>query len=106
MKLPPKARLAMQTIVGVALGAAFDSSLWQKFATSPVTVTALLVFTTLATWSSIQFLRRSAGYSPVTSFFAAVPGGCAPSPREPTHQRHPVPTADEAAGRHVRWGPG
>lgn len=76
MKLPPTARLVMQAIVGVALGAAFDSTLWDKILRFPLTVSALLVFTAAATGASILFLRKFAGYGATTSFFAAVPGGC------------------------------
>ena len=75
LALPPRLRLAWQTVVGVALGAAFEPSLWDRLLRFSSTLSLLLVATAAATSLGAAMLRRFAGYAPATAFFAAVPGG-------------------------------
>jgi membrane AbrB-like protein len=75
LALPPRLRLAWQTLIGVALGAAFEPSLWDRLLRFSSTLAGLLLATAAATAAGGFFLRRVARYAPATAFFAAVPGG-------------------------------
>ena len=75
LALPPRLRLTWQTVVGVALGAAFEPSLWDRMLRFSSTLSLLLLATAAATSLGAAMLRRFAGYAPATAFFAAVPGG-------------------------------
>jgi membrane AbrB-like protein len=75
LALPSPLRLGWQTVVGVALGAAFEPSLWDRLLRFSSTLSLMLLATAAATSLGAAMLRRLAGYDPATAFFAAVPGG-------------------------------
>jgi len=68
-------RMSMIAILGVMLGSAFSPELVDRMADWAVSITGLLVYAitagSLVTW----YFRRVGGYDPVTSYFAASPGG-------------------------------
>lgn len=68
-------RGTMIVVLGVMLGSAFTPDLLDRVAQWSITLTALLAYVAAATAGTWVFYRRVAGYDPVTSYFAATPGG-------------------------------
>ena len=78
-KLPvavPKAlRGAMITVLGVMLGSGFTPAVVAQMGEWTVTLAALAVYIVAVTAVGVAYLRRVAGYDPVTAYFTATPGG-------------------------------
>ena len=62
-------------ILGVTLGATFQPSVFAQGGTLAVLLVAITVSTVLCGFAGYQYLRRVAGFDPVTAYFAAMPAG-------------------------------
>ena len=73
--LPSWLRAGFITILGVMLGASFTPSVIARMGQWSVTLIALILWAALNGVLGFAYFRRRAGYDPVTSYFAASPGG-------------------------------
>ncbi len=62
-------------VLGVMLGSAFTPEIVGQLASWAISLSVLVVYTALAGLLGVIFFQRVAGYDPVTSYFAAMPGG-------------------------------
>lgn len=83
----------VQPVIGVALGAAFDASLWSRLAPLSETLACLLLSTAAATAVGTVLYALS-GARGATAFYSAVPGGLNDSAFFVAEQF--VPAADDA----------
>lgn len=72
---PDKLRFYVIPIIGVMLGAGVTAEIFDLLGTWLVTLALLPVFLACAAGISYAVYRRIGGYDPVTSFYAAMPGG-------------------------------
>jgi uncharacterized protein len=73
--IPVPLRTTAMVVAGTAIGAAVQADLtlaWQHWALS---VAAMLVYVSMASWLGRQYLQRVAGYPETTALLAAQPGG-------------------------------
>ena len=75
LRVSSQLRIAMQTVIGVSLGAKFTQDLFSKAAGMLCSIGWLLAFSACAAALGSAFLRRVVRYDPTTAFFAAIPGG-------------------------------
>ena len=68
-------RMTMIAVLGVMLGSAFRPELVDRLGEWAVSITGLLVYAVTAGALVTWYFRRIGGYDPVTSYFAASPGG-------------------------------
>ena len=73
--LPRQLRGSCITILGVMLGASFTPAVIARMAEWGVTLAALLVWALISGAAGWLYFRRHAGFDPITSYFAAAPGG-------------------------------
>ncbi len=72
---PPAIRPPMAAIIGVMLGATFHPGLVGQLAGWIPTLVGLALFSAVAGLACAIYLRRVAGFDPVTAYFAGMPGG-------------------------------
>jgi uncharacterized protein len=70
-------RSAMITVLGIMLGSAFTPEVVARMGEWIVTLSALMIWMALVGTIALAYLRRVAGYDPITAFFSATPGGLA-----------------------------
>lgn len=75
VKVPRQLRGLMIVVLGVLLGASFTPDLPARVATWWPTMLALFAYVGAATALLFVYFRRLCGYDPITSYFAAAPGG-------------------------------
>ncbi|SDE92355.1 AbrB family transcriptional regulator [Rhodospira trueperi] len=68
-------RTGMISILGVMLGSAFHPGMLEQMARWGPSLCGLLAYVGLSTLLVAAWLRRVAGYDPVTAWFSAAPGG-------------------------------
>ncbi|WP_340118291.1 AbrB family transcriptional regulator [Pelagibius sp. 7325] len=73
--LPVSFRLAMLGVLGVMLGSGFAPEILDRIGDWAISLAGLAVYTVSATALVAVFLRRVAGYDPITAYFSAAPGG-------------------------------
>jgi membrane AbrB-like protein len=73
--IPVKARFFFVPVIGVTIGGAFSPDILSEAAGWWPSLLALLVYIPLAHFAGAQIYRRLGGLSPVTAYYAAVPGG-------------------------------
>lgn len=73
--LPVVFRLAMMAVLGVMLGSGFAPEILSRLGDWTISLIGLVAYTLVATWVVAVFLRRVAGYDPITAYFSAAPGG-------------------------------
>ncbi len=73
--LPVVFRLAMMAVLGVMLGSGFAPEILDRLGDWSISLIGLAVYTMLATGVVAVFLRKIAGYDPITAYFSAAPGG-------------------------------
>ncbi|HYH37366.1 MAG TPA: AbrB family transcriptional regulator [Azospirillum sp.] len=73
--VPKPLRGAMITVLGIMLGSGFTPAIVAQMGGWTLTLSGLLVYTVAATVAGVLYLRRVAGYDPVTAYFTATPGG-------------------------------
>ncbi|MEQ8326939.1 MAG: AbrB family transcriptional regulator [Parvibaculum sp.] len=73
--LPVVFRLAMMAVLGVMLGSGFAPEILSRLGDWVVSLIGLAVYTIIATGVVALFLRKVAGYDPITAYFSAAPGG-------------------------------
>lgn len=73
--VPHGLRIAMITVLGVLLGSAFTPDILDQLGNWVLSLLGLFVYVIAATGLVILFFRRVVRYGPVTSYFAAAPGG-------------------------------
>lgn len=72
---PPVIRPPMAAIIGVMLGATFHPGLVAALPGWAATLAGLAVLSAVSGFACALYLRRVAGFDPVTAFFAGMPGG-------------------------------
>ena len=75
VKIEPRLRALMITVLGVMLGSAFKPEMIERAREWLGLIVLMLVYVPVATAISYALFRRFAGLDPVTSYFAATPGG-------------------------------
>lgn len=75
LTIPGPLRNSMAMVLGIMLGSAFSPALLGHLVTWSVSLSGLALYLILATLVGLLFLRRVAGYDPVTAYFTATPGG-------------------------------
>ena len=73
--LPVVFRLAMMAVLGVMLGSGFAPEILSRLGDWAVSLIGLVFYTLIATGVVAVFLRKVAGYDPITAYFSAAPGG-------------------------------
>jgi membrane AbrB-like protein len=73
--LPVVFRMAMMAVLGVMLGSGFAPEILHRLGDWTISLIGLAVYTMIATGVVAVFLRKVAGYDPITAFFSAAPGG-------------------------------
>ncbi|MEO3429237.1 AbrB family transcriptional regulator [Pelagibius sp. CAU 1746] len=73
--LPVLFRLAMMAVLGVMLGSGFAPEILDRLGDWTISLIGLAAYTALATGAVALFLRKVAGYDPITAYFSAAPGG-------------------------------
>lgn len=73
--LPVVFRLAMMAVLGVMLGSGFAPEILSRLGDWTISLIGLVAYTLIATWVVAVFLRKVAGYDPITAYFSAAPGG-------------------------------
>jgi len=73
--LPVVFRTAMIAVLGVMLGSGFAPEILDRIGDWSISLIGLTIYTMLATGVVAVFLRRVAGYDPITAYFSAAPGG-------------------------------
>ncbi|MGQ0675536.1 MAG: AbrB family transcriptional regulator, partial [Rhodospirillales bacterium] len=68
-------RSVMIAILGVLLGSSFTPELLSQIAAWPASLAGLFVYCAVSLAAGVVYFRRVAKLDPVTSFFAAAPGG-------------------------------
>lgn len=74
-KVPQPLRLGMVAVLGVMLGSAFTPGILDQLGSWGVSLAGLFFYVILSTGAVILFFRRVVRFGPVTSYFAAAPGG-------------------------------
>ena len=70
-------RAVMVTVLGVMLGSAFSPEILDRLLEWAVSLTSLVVYAAVSGGLCLLFFSRMARFDPVTSYFAAMPGGLA-----------------------------
>jgi membrane AbrB-like protein len=73
--VPPPLRQGMIAVLGIMLGSAFTPEILDRLDEWAVSLLALFAYIAASLAIGIAYLRRVAGYDPVTAFFTAAPGG-------------------------------
>lgn len=73
--LPRWLRNAVLVIVGLMTGLSIHPETLAHITRWPVSMTAVVLYVAVSTASLYVFLRRFAGFDPVTAYFASAPGG-------------------------------
>jgi membrane AbrB-like protein len=73
--LPNGLRAGLIGVLGVMLGSAFTPELLQRLGTWSVSAGGVLLYVVLCGVLVYSYMRRVAGYGPVTAYFTAMPGG-------------------------------
>lgn len=73
--VPKRLREGMIAVLGVMLGSAFTPEILGLLGRWAVTLASLALYIAVSLALGIAYLRRVAGYDPVTAFFTAAPGG-------------------------------
>ena len=68
-------RPPFSAILGVALGSAFRPEAFDQGFILLLLVPTIMVSTVLCGWLGYQYLRRVAGFDPITAYFSAMPAG-------------------------------
>src|SRR3546814_5884063 len=75
ISVPKGLRSFMVMVLGIMLGSSFDPALLSQAEEWVVTLSCLAVYIAICAGVGFLFLRRTAGYDPVTAYFTAMPGG-------------------------------
>ena len=75
VRMDMRLRTVMVAVLGVLLGSGFSPEMLDRLAEWSLSLAALAVYVALAGAAALTFLRRFTNYGPVTSYFAAMPGG-------------------------------
>ncbi len=75
LRVDPKLRAVMVTVLGVMLGSAFTPEMLRHWSEWLGVMGLMLVYVPLATALCYGIFRKLGGLDPVTSYFAATPGG-------------------------------
>lgn len=75
VSVPKKLRASMVAILGIMLGSSFTPELLGRLGEWQLSLAGLLVYVAVAALVGLTYLRLVARYDPVTSYFAAMPGG-------------------------------
>lgn len=75
LELPRTLRDTVITVLGVMLGSSFRPEMFDNLGSWAFSLIGLLFYLIVSTGVLFILLRRFAGYDPVTSYFAAAPGG-------------------------------
>lgn len=75
LEFPQTPRMALITIIGVAIGGSAEPGMWDQVADWWRSLLAVGVFVALAQVLNYQLFRRVAGYDRPTAFYCANPGG-------------------------------
>jgi len=75
VRMDMRLRTVMVAVLGVLLGSGFAPEMLDRLAEWSLSLAALVVYVALAGAAALAFLRRFTDYGPVTSYFAAMPGG-------------------------------
>jgi len=73
--VPQRLRGLFVIVLGVMLGSSFSPAILDQIAEWAVSLSALVAYLLISGVVGTFFFQRLAGYDPVTSFFAAMPGG-------------------------------
>ncbi|WP_299620722.1 AbrB family transcriptional regulator [Pelagibius sp.] len=73
--LPIVFRTAMVAVLGVMLGSGFAPEILDRIGDWVLSLLGLAAYTLVATAVVAVFLRKVAGYDPITAYFSAAPGG-------------------------------
>lgn len=73
--VPAPLRAGMIMILGIMLGGAFRPEILGQLGQWSLSLAGLIVYILVSIVVGLVFLRRVAGYDPVTAFFTATPGG-------------------------------
>lgn len=74
-RVPKGLRNLILVILGLMIGSSIHRDTLAHIARWPVSMTAVAVYVGVVITATYHFLRRFAGFDPVTAFFAASPGG-------------------------------
>ncbi|HET8726194.1 MAG TPA: AbrB family transcriptional regulator [Alphaproteobacteria bacterium] len=75
VEVPKGLRSFMVMVLGIMLGSAFDPTILNQAGQWVATLSGLVFYIAICAGLGFLFLRRTAGYDPVTSYFTAMPGG-------------------------------
>jgi membrane AbrB-like protein len=75
MRVHPKLRTAMVTVLGVMLGSQFTPEILGQLDRWVASLTILLVYVVVSGGLAVAFLRKVCRYDRVTAYFSAMPGG-------------------------------
>lgn len=69
--------VAARSVLGIAIGTSITSALLMKLPTMAMSVMLVPVYICAIALIGVPFFRRVCGFDPITSFYAAMPGGAA-----------------------------
>jgi hypothetical protein len=75
LRVHPKLRTAMVTVLGVMLGSQFSPAILGELDRWAAGLAVLLLYVVVSGALAVVFLRRVCRYDPVTAYFSAMPGG-------------------------------
>lgn len=75
VRVPRPLRSTMITVLGIMLGSGFTPAIVAQMGSWTLSLSGLLLYIAAATVAGLLYLRRVAGYDPVTAYFTATPGG-------------------------------
>ncbi|MGE0717950.1 MAG: AbrB family transcriptional regulator, partial [Alphaproteobacteria bacterium] len=73
--VPRWLRSSLVVVLGVMLGSSFTPTLLARVPEWSLTIAGMLLYVALAGGVTFLYLRKVAGYGPITSYFTAMPGG-------------------------------
>lgn len=75
IRTPRWLRDPVLAVLGLMIGSTLHAEAAASFARWPLTLAAVAVYVIVVTGTLYAFLRRFAGFDPVTAYFSAAPGG-------------------------------
>ena len=75
IRTPRRLRDPVLAVLGLMIGSTLHAEAAASFARWPLTLAAVALYVIVVTATLYGFLRRFAGFDPVTAYFSAAPGG-------------------------------
>jgi membrane AbrB-like protein len=73
--IPYGLRSAVMAVIGLMIGSTVDHGVLSSISRWPISMAAVAIYVVVVTAVAYIFLRRFAGFDPITAYFASAPGG-------------------------------